>query len=567
MSSGKARLPLVVPVLIIVSSLYVAVVLGDYPHLVYGIVAATLYAYLRGFPRLLAGFSWCLISVGVTPASTIASVSVSAISPLMYVDAKREVLDELLSLKLSSLALVFAPLYLLRPLSLIPATSYLASILALTFASYLRLSKSRVILEKSTYSIYLGEAVEARLKVEVSEAVSYSVLVNSSLSVRGFLTTPGTHDLVIKLLPKTAGIHSYVVKVVMSDLRRFSRITHGPYLIRVKTIPKSASIVRSVRELLARYVSLVKPPTVYVGRLEIVANVLTPGEVGKSGSEVGSGSVGIGSLGVGEGVAEGTGELSVGAERKLGPLPRYRVRWVVATRILEFIERLMLRALVGEYAGVREYSPGDHPRNIHWKKSVSLGKLVSKVFSSSGEGGGGRSSLVVADWDASNPIELDNLIQATYGALLTEARLRILYLRLPNGKIYLVVGELLDVLTALDSIMSSEEIESRFSYESWVRREPLPTTEELEKAGEPLKSLASYYTSLAESIVEELEKQGLPKGSSFIVIHPRAYAIKYSYLTRELVKRGYSVTRLREALQPSEVSKKLRESLASLSHE
>ncbi|MEM2021362.1 MAG: DUF58 domain-containing protein, partial [Zestosphaera sp.] len=328
----------------------------------------------------------------------------------------------------------------------------------------------------------------------------------------------------------------------------------------------------SVRELLIRYVGFVRTPTIYAGRLEAVKG-LRPSREGGVGGEVSSGTTGTGAPGVSEGVSGSVaGEGSLGGGEgagvevvsQYGEVVRYRFRWVVPARILEFITRQAAGTVAGDYAGVREYCPGDHPKSIHWKKSLSVGELVVKIFAGEGEGGGGKSSLVIADWDASNPLELDNLIQATYSALLTGGPVKMLYLRLPNGKIYLVKGDLIDVLSALDFVMSSEDVEARFNYDSWVREQARSMTEELKDSVEPLKSLDLYYRALAESVTEELERQGVPKDSSFFIIHPRAYTIKYTYLAQKLRARGHIATYITKVLQPNEVAMRLRDSISSL---
>jgi hypothetical protein len=571
MYSRKGRVAyLVVSSLIVITGFYNSLVLSDPIHTLYSVVAAALYLYLRGMPRLLTGFSWCLLSSGLTQLSTLLSVALSFLLPYSYEDASRKPSDTHLSLKLASVTLVFTPLYLLRALTLITATSYLAGILVVTFISYVRISKSRVVLHRATFSAYLGDYVEVPLIIESGHEAYYKVLLDDNVAAGGFLR--GSKHLTIKLSSNTAGVRRHSIKVVLSDLRGFSRVTYGPYLIRVKAVPKSLTIVRSVREILNRYVELVKPPIIYLGKLEVTVPSRVPVSRGGFGGESASGYVGVSGAGISAGLAGGaSGEggvsggqgLDSGVSKLYGDLIKYRFRWAVPAKVLEFIEFQTSKTFLGDYAGVREYYPGDHPRSIHWKKSVSTGELAVKVYTRGGEGGGGRFSLVIADWDASNPVELDNLIQATYSALLMEKYVKILYLKLPNGKIYLVKGGILDVLKALDFVVSSEDIESRFDYESWVRKGSSNLIEELKVANEPLRSIDRYYRVLSESLIEELERQGLPKNSSFVIVHPRAHTLKYLYLTHMLRTSGYTVTHLTKILQPSEISKRLKEMIKS----
>lgn len=557
---------LVISVIMMIAGLHNTLVLGDPIHLFYSVVAAAFYTYSTGLLRLLTGFSWCLLASGLTPFSTILSVVLPFFIIYMYEDFSHKPSGTYLSLKLLVAALVFTPLYLLRIQTLIPATSYVIGVLATTFSSYVRLSRSRVILSKESFSAYLGDYVEVSLKIESKYRVFYEVLLDEVLFTEG--SVRGSKDLIIKLLPNMAGVKTYSIKVVLSDLRGFSRITYGPFMIRVKVVPKSLTIVRSVREILNRYVESIRPPVMYVGWLEASTSPRISASKSGVGGEASSGYVGVSATGssvgsaggaIGEGGVSGGQGFDSGLSSLYGEVIKYKFRWVVPTKILELMEIQTSKTFLGDYVGVREYYPGDHPRSIHWKKSISTGKLAVKVYTRSGEGGGGRSSLIIADWDASNPVELDNLIQATYSALLMEKHVKILYLRLPSGKVYLIKGSIIEVLKALDFVISGEDIESRFNYESWVRKGIQSLIEEFRVAEEPLRSIDEYYRVLCESIVDELEKQGLPKNSSFMMIHPKAYAIRYLYLTHKLRTSGYTVTHLTKILQPSEVSEKLRE--------
>ncbi|MEM4486945.1 MAG: DUF58 domain-containing protein [Zestosphaera sp.] len=547
--------------LMIVTGFYNALTLGDLIYIVYSSVAAVLYVRLTGFPRLLTGLTWCLLAVGETPLSTLASIILSVLTPYVHDVVAREPLEGLLSLRLSSIVLVFTPLYLLRPCTLIPAMSYVTSILVLTTISYLHLSRSRVLLERTSYSIHLGEHAEVTVGVDVLNNSSYSIVINDIPVMRG--STRGSNTFTVRLSPRTAGVHTYFLKVALSDLRHFSRLVHGPYAIRVKAIPKSMVIVRRVRELLSRYVSLVRTPTIYVGRLELIESRRASRGGGSDGEGAGASVAGATPLRVGEGiVGDIVGEEGLSSSRRVGA--RFRFRWVIPTKILESIERQTVGTLAGDYVGVREYYPGDHPRSIHWKKSASIGDLVVKVFTHGKEGGGGRPSLIVADWDASNPLELDNLIQATYSALLTVDSTKTLYLRLPNGKIYFIKGDLASVLNALDLIIRIEDVEARFNYDSWVRERARSIIEELKNGKGFLKSLDQYYRALTQSIVEGLEEHGLVKGSNFFILHPRAHTLKYTYLAHALRMKGYTTTRVVKLLQPDEVVEKLRDLITSL---
>jgi hypothetical protein len=239
-----------------------------------------------------------------------------------------------------------------------------------------------------------------------------------------------------------------------------------------------------------------------------------------------------------------------------------RFRWEAATRVLEALATSS-RVFRGDYAGVREYTPGDHPRSIHWKKSVSIGELVVKVYESGGGEVGGSPALVVADWDASNPVELDYLIQVTYSALVVGRGRRYLYLILPSGRVYYVSGEALDVLRVLDAVLLTEGVEARFNYEAPQRVGTRDTVGELGRVGGKLSLVDSYYRALAKALVDDAEARGIPRGSTYVLIHPKAYALRYTYLALELEARGYRGTSPR-LLKPEEVATRLREAVAGV---
>jgi hypothetical protein len=60
-----------------------------------------------------------------------------------------------------------------------------------------------------------------------------------------------------------------------------------------------------------------------------------------------------------------------------------------------------------------------------------------------------------------------------------------------------------------------------------------------------------------------VETRGIPRGSTYVLIHPKAYALRYTYLALELEARGYRGTSPR-LLKPEEVAARLREAVAGV---
>lgn len=512
---------------------------GSTLQLVLGIAMAVAYAVLPGIPGLVAGFTWCTLAAATSRVLPAPASLVAALLPHVYVrDVGGGRRGVLLTARLSVLPLVLSPAYVVRPSSLVAAVAYVASLAAATTSAYLRLSRSNVRVGRGEFTAYLGEAVLVPVDVEVVGETYFTVSVDGSEVMRGTLGA-GRTQLLVRLRPEVAGVRRYSIQLTLVDRWGLSRVSYGPYVVVVKAVPRSSEVVRRAREVLSAYVSK-STPVVYVGRLGGVADSAVSGGPGG----------GLGGVG--------------------GPRPAetsavtawLRFRWEAATRVLEALATSS-RVFRGDYAGVREYTPGDHPRSIHWKKSVSIGELVVKVYESGGGEVGGSPALVVADWDASNPVELDYLIQVTYSALVVGRGRRYLYLVLPSGRVYYVSGEALDVLRALDAVLLTEGVEARFNYEAPQRVGTRDTVGELGRVGGKLSLVDSYYRALAKALVDDVETRGIPRGSTYVLIHPKAYALRYTYLALELEARGYRGTSPR-LLKPEEVATRLREAVAGV---
>lgn len=519
---------------------------GSTLQLALGMALAVAYTALPGTAGLVAGFTWCALAAATSRVLLAPASLVAALLPHTYIrDVGGGSRGGLLTAKLPVLPLVFSPTYVVRPSSLVAAVAYVASLVATATSAYLRLSRSNVWFGRREFTAYLGEVVLVPVDVEVVEETYFTVSVDSSDVLRGVLGA-GRTQLMVRLRPEVAGVRRYSVQLTLVDRWGLSKVSYGPYVVVVKAVPRSSEVIRRAREVLSAYVAA-SAPAVYVGRFSRAAGSAAGGGPGERGG---------GRAGEGLGGAGGARP----AEASSAVAARLRLRWEAATRVLEALAASS-RVFRGDYAGVREYVSGDHPRSIHWKKSVSIGELVVKVYESGSGEVGGSPAVVVADWDASSPVELDYLIQATYSALVVGRGRRYLYLILPSSRVYYVSGDALDVLRALDAVLLTEGVEARFNYESPQRVGTRDTVRELGRVGGKLSLVDSYYRALAKAVVDDVEGRGIPRGSTYVLIHPKAYALRYTYLALELEARGYRGVSPRP-LKPEEVVARLREAVA-----
>ncbi|MCX8198512.1 MAG: DUF58 domain-containing protein [Sulfolobales archaeon] len=510
------------------------------------------YVYFSGFSRLIAGFSWSLVYTAAYSSLYPIAVLVSMLSLFQYVLQSSE--EDALA-KIVNLILIYTPVYILSPYTLASATAVATLTLVLSFTEYLRLSSFKATISKTFYSTYLGEALRIPLEIYGKGSAVCRIYLNDKQVAHRLIHDRAVIELVVK--PAFAGVHEYVIGVLLRDLRGLAKVEHRPLVLKLKVTPRSIVILKKAKLLLLRYIHEVKMPLVLYAKPSVaLSQVVVPQTTGSIGLGV-ERSLGLGELSAGGlGREEGVGVSSSISENR-GELiqrwiPRISFNWIIPTRVLERIEHLARSAITGEYIGAREYSPGDHFKMIHWKKSISKGILIVKEFSRGMPPGGGKSSIIIADWDASNPIELDLLIQSTYSAVFTGEAKKMVYLKVPSGGVYVIKGELLDVLSALDSIIAEEGVEARFNYESWARTK---IVEGFNNAIENdfIQQLLNYYRAVSTSIIEELEKHGVERGAGFMVIHPRAYSLKYFILAKTLEARGYSSIFLKEVATLKEV--------------
>jgi len=523
---AKDRIAALISALQLLYSIMLTYLTGDFLYLVVTIAFTTLVFIVRKEYRDAVSLAWSVsVFTPQTPASIIPLLS------LLIVHAELPVSEEFPErprLWRSALtATVLTPVYLLNPYSTIPAAFYLLVNLVLSFKEYLRLSRVRVEVGEKARSIMMGEQAVFNFYITSKGVIAYRVIVNNEVQGEGF--ADGNHSFQLGLHPNTAGVHEYRVVFEIADPRGLSKIALDPFTLKIKVTPRSLVIMRAFREILAKYYSTITPPPIWV---------ITPSWEYVTGSSIGTGNLGEG-VGAG-GVA--SGKALPGGEGKEGYKADYTL--VFFANMLRKYDQGLRVSVPGEYDGAREYMPGDHPRSIHWKKSISKGQLVVKSYSRTSEDGGGGSDFVIADWDASNPVELDRLINTTYAALFaTKRRIRLL-LKLPNGDMFYTEGTLVQIIAALNELLAREEVKARFNYESFFK----PQVMIEETVTYPVwDELVNYYMGIARGVLKLLEEKNIGGNAGFILIYPMAYSLKYQVIGEYLRKVGLTGIKIKES--------------------
>lgn len=476
-------------------------------HYIFYTLLIPVYLICRGFYRFVAGFAACVLYMCLDNSSPYLVIPVSTMVFADYLAGSGP--REKLLMKSIVTTLIYVPVYIVVPQAVIPAIAVIGSAVIALFAEYVELSVFRVEAIKIPQLIYLGDSAEIELEVHGRGRAIYEVHLDGKLVEEGFINDVARIRLFIK--PDYAGIHIYAVQIGLRGRRGLAQLLVKSFSIKLRVIPRYTAVSRRARALLAKYIHEVGVPTVLYARISAehrVSKVPAPYH------------------------------LAASLQPKWGRQgPQQAVyHWTTPYRIYQVLEEVIGRALRGEYIGAREYVPGDSPRDIHWKKSVCLNRLVVKEYGASSTGEAGHPVVVVADWMATNAVELDMLIELTYWILLSNRASKIVVLKVPSGGLYLIRGRYLDIIAAIESILMIEDIRALFNYESWSRSRMVVNTV---TGGGVLEELIRYYELQAYSLIGELEKQGAVRGTPFYTIYSKSLSFKYAVFTRCMGGLGY----------------------------
>lgn len=488
-----------------------------------------------GLPRTITAFTWSM----AIPTGGIVTLLLSVISALSTVLAHKEGEEPRSEPRsqawlLTSIAMFYLPLLILNPLALFPYLTLIITIIIKTMGINYKLLTVEATTPIRNIRTAYGEEAHIPIIIKTPIRINYIISLNGEPRVRG--SGLGTVEEEILIKPKILGETSHTLSITVYDEDFWISRSIGPINIKIKTTLESIKTLMRIRKILLRYREYIATPIVYRVRVALkgkgsgAAGAYGPG---KSGYGPGTGGSGQGGVGLGGGEA-GSPSIEVSGEPSE---IEEKVLRAYFTPIIAPEGRSGKWSIYGDYSGAREYLPGDRPKDIHWKKSITKQELIVKVYEpGSGGGGGGERLLIIADWVARNPEELDDLIKRTYSAILSSAGEKIVLLRTPTGKTYLVNGPPGEVLLGIDYILKTEGLALPYSYQGW-RRENIPIiARRAEEAGPPLSSISEYFKLLGAAIAESLKRVGVKEGTSYYIINSDATSLRNYYIGQALSK-------------------------------
>jgi len=549
-----------------VAGCFVAYATIGYPALAL-LVFPLLILVRNSYIKLISAVSYSLALTMLVsqPTAYLISILTASMSTAYFIlySGEREVLKPVYTL-----VLVLAPVYLVSPKTILVALASITSLTLPVVLEYYRLSKSRVTVFLSNPTTYLNDYVNVVVGVECPGSFKYYVEVGNEL----YCEKTGVNQVLenVRIRAKMLGVGRQSIKVVVEDLRHLARVEHGPHLVEYTVTPKFAELYRRAERVLAEYSRYISPPIIAKLTIQLtplstkeVSDLLTPqpGSTGVASTLLATTPeskyyverAGIKKTGDIELLEKYLPLLAVPMIRRVrfSLKSRFEVKivWKVPRKIMERVIQAA-RGYLGEYLGVREYTPGDSLRLIHWKKSARRSDvidLVVKVYSASDveKHSHPSRSIVVADLTATNIIELDLLLQTLYSYILSsiESQSRTpsefyLYLITPRGDTYFLRGKAIDVLLGLNTIVLEEKLTALYDYTSWFRPNP-PVTHAPEEGF--LRELTEYFEAYGAAVARDLKTQGVERGV-VVLIHSKALNFKYYVISSVFTRYGFAVT-------------------------
>ena len=435
--------------------------------------------------------------------------------------------------RLIIIPVLFLPLILVYPFTLIPAlTLALGATIAWGRASS-QLSKVDTVIESKSLTAEYGSSVAIPVLIRTrGEEIFYEIILDEERYRFGRGKGNIVEELVVT--PRFLGEETHEVKVILSDEKMRVIIEEPAATIIIRTVLRTFRNIARLRTILYRAAMRILEPLMYEAKLypEEPPPSAAGGGPGRRGGGVGRGGSGSGIGGVGTGPGEAGGLGYEGLEESGEEIVGRLLLQLVPVKGWE-AGFSPYSSIKGEYSGVREYRPGDRIRDIHWKKTVARQELIVKVYEpGSGGGGGAKSLVVIADWVSRNPGELDDLVKKTYSAILSSVGEKIVFLRMPNGRMFLLAGNPLELLNGIDRIVRREGLSLQADYGGWRIVRPDRFAREIEASPGFLRSLAVYYRAVGEAIVEAVTAMGASRATPFITIHSNATALRNYYISQ-----------------------------------
>ena len=426
---------------------------------------------------------------------------------------------------LSLVAFIYPPI--IAPLAIASVAMIAASIAVYTTVT----RHVRVEPIKSNVEAYIGSPISLGLAVETRGPVIVKV-EGDGLEKERELDSTGLME--VEYTPKHTGTHTLRLNTYVTDKWGVTWRELEPLNIRVNVLPQAYKMLTRAGALLAGpgpgdllsklSVTLIVHREELEGQVEAVSGeelaVLAAGEGGERGGE-GRGGPGI-----------------------------------ISRIIKEYLEGVGgLKARLGEYIGVREYVPTDDPRNIHWKKSLGILKLVSKEYvipmeQEAGTPLGGRGGLfVLASLDCTWSVELDYVLTRILSILVGQAtrnpEARFTLILYTRGKTLVLDGPVKAVLELLYKALRDNPLELKYEYRSL---NTYMSPEEIKYMANgnhepPFEALLSSFLADSRIILETLRKTGLKPPMDFTVIHCKPLSARASFIVYSLSRAGYRYQR------------------------
>ena len=397
-----------------------------------------------------------------------------------------------------------------------------SSILLLVVTRYVSLSSARVSGVDYEREVRMGSYLSIRVKIELPG--DGFVLLNVGGTARIFAATKQS-TLEVRIRPSSVGRHSLTLRVAVLDPWLVAVRQIYNYQITFVVLPAYSALVKMMGEPIAPLPAEATEP--------VKAEVLVLG--GKEGP------------------------IERGGPASLEGLPPV-IKRVISSLILRgrpteergLIGSGRYRGFVGEYYGVREFTPGDSLKFIHWKKSVSIGRLVVKEYASSKASRGSVAKsgmyapIIVADLTPSGTKELDELITSfldvLHAVIVSSEGARLLTIIVFGNIFTIVEGEARAVASEIASAFSRVFPLAIYEYVS-IGTKPddvlADTVLSLRRCCGFADAVAAHATTYARGVVEAILSHGLVPPKNVIIVGGRPTVVRNSFLGKYLKEAGF----------------------------
>lgn len=396
---------------------------------------------------------------------------------------------------------LLTPIVLLRPIEVSSFLLLILSILAWSTWKYSILGKVSISIPNDVIEAVLNEETKIPINVKTGNTIYLNIEYFSYYS-----ETRIDGDTIVLITHKfpRLGLQNMAVRLELYDENKFSR--------RVFEATINVNVIPAIRKLLRILESSIG--NIPLGGGMIVTKEVYPGRSHEIGYTI-------------------TDEVA-------------RTRYTII-REYTLTRGPSPKSLRGEYYGVREFVPGDNPRNIHWKKSLTKGELITKEFSIGLEGSRSLNTLIIfADLISSNVEEFDRISYRLITIILRHAVLNpngriLLLLTLPNGTMEVLVGGAKDILIEVYKMFKEKLLlidEEYRSMSSELREEEIKTL--LSKQNFFFLVIKEANKRFYANVLSILGKLGFDTPTYYTIIHGRPTSFKYSFIKYLLNKLGYT---------------------------